>query len=154
MLKFNTSPTLPVGLLGRTVSGAEAVGDTVTATVTTPPTESRMATLVDPAATPVIVKLVPDPLAVATLALPLLTVYGAVPPPIAYVEVAAMEMVTGLGALVKSAVEVPEPTVTLIVTDAPVASTTLICAEPSFEPPTILRLAATALAVATLESLV
>ena len=77
-----TSPTLPVAPFGCTSMTWLAVAETVTSIETDAPTVSVTRTCAAPAAIPLISSDVPETLAVAIDLLLLLTVYGAVPPPI------------------------------------------------------------------------
>ena len=108
---------------------------TVTLTATDAPAASNTMICAVPVDTPLMVRVVPLTLAVATAELLLLARYGAVPPPTVNVGVAPTAMVIALGtATYKVVAAAPLLTVVKVLTDAPVASNTEICAAPAATP--------------------
>ena len=107
---------------------------TVTATATVAPALSRTTMLALPADTPVIFRLLPDKVAVATLVLLLVAVYGAVPPPTLYAGLAPTGTVTLAGAVLNKFTVAAVGTVTVMFTTAPTLSMIIMLVVPAVTP--------------------
>ena len=99
------------------------------------PLASNTKTCAVPVTMPLMLKEVPETLALATPVLLLLAVYGALPPPIVKLFVSVAAMVMELAAVVYNAVVTPpEPTVTDMLKVVPVVSNICTCEEPAAMP--------------------